>query len=95
MRVPPGGDWLVVSDAIAPGWRAAIDGQPAPLVPAFAAFRAVQVPPGAAEVVFRYAPSEWRHALLTTVGGGGAMLLLLAWAFLRRRQPAELPYRIT
>ena len=96
VTVPSGAaGWLVVSDSFASGWRAWIDGQPAPIVAAFAAFRAVRVPAGAGEVVFRYEPREWRYATLTSAVGGGAMFILLAWSIARgRRTPEELPYRV-
>jgi hypothetical protein len=97
VNIPSGAaGWLVVSDSFASGWRASIDGEPAPIVAAFAAFRAVRVPAGAGEVVFRYEPREWRYAIFTSAGGGGAMLILLAWSIVRgRRTPEDLPYRVT
>ena len=93
VNVPSGtAGWLVVSDSFASGWRASIEGRSEPIVAAFAAFRAVRVPAGASEVVFRYEPREWRYAILTSAGGGGAMLVLLAWWIVRgRRVPEELP----
>jgi len=96
VTVPSGAaGWLVVSDSFASGWRASIDGQPAPIVAAFAAFRAVRLPAGAGEVVFRYEPREWRYAILTTASGGGAMFILLTWSMVRGRRTAEeLPYRV-
>ena len=96
VTVPSGAaGWLVVSDSFASGWGASIDGHSEPIVAAFGAFRAVRVPAGADEVVFRYEPREWRYALLTSAAGGGAMLILLAWSIVRgRRVPEELPYRV-
>ncbi len=92
VRLPLGeGGWLVVSDAFASGWRATIDGRREPLIAAFGAFRAVQIPPGAAEARFRYAPPEWQYALLTSAAGAGVMLLLLAWSLLRPRQQSTEP----
>ncbi|HEV2292515.1 MAG TPA: hypothetical protein VGR35_01590 [Tepidisphaeraceae bacterium] len=95
IRLPRGGGWLVVSDAFAAGWRATVDGRREPIVAAFGAVRAVQVPPGAAEVILHYAPPEWHYALLTTAAGGGMMLLLLAWSLLRPgRESAALALRV-
>ncbi|MGB7156466.1 MAG: hypothetical protein WBD40_00285, partial [Tepidisphaeraceae bacterium] len=79
------GGWLVVSDAFAPGWRATIHDQPEPLVAAFGVLRAVAIPAGSVEVVFKYEPVEWRRAVLMSGGGGVVTLLLLGWALLRLR----------
>lgn len=47
---------LVLSDVLQPGWRARVDGQPAPLVHANRVMRAVPVPPGSHRVVMTYLP---------------------------------------
>jgi hypothetical protein len=88
-----GGGWLVMSDALAPGWRATIHDVRQPIVAAFGAFRALQIPAGSVEVVLRYESPAWRRAVLVSGAGGVVMLLLLAWALLRpRRVAATLPY---
>jgi uncharacterized membrane protein YfhO len=56
--------YLVLSDAHAPGWRASIDGEPAPILRANALFRAVQVESGASTLTFRYASTPLRRGLL-------------------------------
>ncbi len=48
------GGYLVVADSFAPGWSAAEDGRPVPVLRADYAFRAVPVSPGTHEVVMRY-----------------------------------------
>ena len=53
-----GGGWLVVSDTLAPGWRAEVDGCPTPLIPADLVFRCVRVPAGNHRVRMSYHP--WR-----------------------------------
>ena len=52
------GGWLVMSDSLAPGVRARLDGEPVAVVRADYAFRAVRVPAGRHRVSFSYSP--WR-----------------------------------
>lgn len=53
--VPQGPDrWLVYLDNADPGWRAFVDGTPAPLYVANLAFKAVKLPPGEHEVRLTY-----------------------------------------
>ncbi len=51
---------LVLTDAYAPGWVAALDGRPTPVRRANYLFRSVEVPPGEHEVVFRYEAPGYR-----------------------------------
>lgn len=77
---------LVLSEVWYPGWRAAVNGEPAPVLRANYALRAVPVPAGDWQVRLWYAPSSWRWGL----GLFGAGLLLLAGLLLwgRRRSGA-------
>lgn len=52
----PSPGWLFVSEKHFPGWAATVDGAPVETHVAQGAFRAVRVPPGRHEVVFRYRP---------------------------------------
>jgi hypothetical protein len=56
IRVSGPGGILVISDVLAPGWSATVDGREAPIVRADYAFRAVPVPAGEHDVVMRYLP---------------------------------------
>jgi hypothetical protein len=58
IRTGGGGGFLVISDALTPGWLATVDGEDAPIFPVDVAFRGIALPPGEREVVLRYSP--WR-----------------------------------
>jgi hypothetical protein len=60
--------FLVVTDAYYPGWRAWIDGEPAPIFRANVAFRAVVIPPGEHRVEFRYEPGSVKWGMAISVG---------------------------
>jgi uncharacterized membrane protein YfhO len=82
---------LVLSDAFYPGWRATVDGQEAPVVPANVLFRGVSLPPGEHTVIFTYEPEGWRPGLGLALGGLlslGACSLLALWGFRREQRHA-------
>ena len=70
------GGWLVMHEQWAPGWRATVDGEPAPLVRADYACRAVRIPAGSSRVETRHAPSSLRLGALLTLGALAAAFLL-------------------
>jgi Bacterial membrane protein YfhO len=74
--------YLVLSDTFDPGWSATLDGQPAPIWPAYIAFRAVYLPQGPHTVVFTYRPAGFELGLLLT--GCGVLLGLVFWFQPRR-----------
>jgi hypothetical protein len=77
--------FLVLLDSFDPGWRATVDGRPAPLLRANLAFRAVALPPGSHAVEFLYRPASLVRGLaLSLVALAGAIVLPLA-ATLRPR----------
>ena len=81
--VGDGRGFLFVADAYAPGWKATIDGEPAAVLPANLAFRAVALDEGEHVVEFRYEPLAW------TLGGilvwSGLLLMVGVWALGRSR----------
>jgi hypothetical protein len=62
---------LVISETLAPGWRASLDGQPVALYPADGSFQAVAVPAGRHRVELRYLP-------VSVVLGAGISLVSVA-----------------
>lgn len=70
--------YLVLADTYDPGWSATVDGSPAPIRPAYIAFRAVALEAGRHRVEFRYEPAGWRlGAWISSVGL--ALALLGCW----------------
>jgi hypothetical protein len=63
----PQAGWLILSDTFYPGWQAAVDGSPTEIQAANTAFRAVQVPPGAHTIEFRYEPRSVSIGLLVSL----------------------------
>jgi hypothetical protein len=71
---------LVCSESNMSGWSAAIDGRPAPILPANYAFRAVEIPSGSHTVRFVYRAPGWNAGLAISIAG-----LLLAITAARSR----------
>jgi Bacterial membrane protein YfhO len=71
--------YLVLADTYDPGWSAAVDGRPAPIRPAFAAFRAIFMTEGKHRVVFTYEPAGFRVGLIVTALGLVGVLACLVW----------------
>jgi len=74
--------YLVLTDSFYPGWTAAVDGQRVPIYKADLAFRAVAVPSGEHQVVFRYVPTSFWWGVGISVA---AMLLCMGLLVVRRR----------
>jgi Bacterial membrane protein YfhO len=72
---------LMLNDANYPGWRAFVNGKPAPIMQADYLFRGVTVPAGRASVEFRYAPDSIRVGALISL----ASLIVLVAPLFRRR----------
>jgi hypothetical protein len=78
------GAWLVLSEVVFPGWTASLDGRDTPIARADGLFRAVWVPGGSHEVVFRYRPRSFSVGLALS---GTAALALAGLAFMVRARP--------
>lgn len=69
---------VVLADAYAPGWRAELDGEPAPILATNHLFRGVRAPAGSHRIRFDYEPPGLRAGAVASAGGV-ALLLALAW----------------
>jgi hypothetical protein len=79
-----GDGYVVLADAWHPCWRATIDGEPAPILRADAALRAVSVAYGEHTVVFTYDPPALTLGF-ALAAGALAIVLELAWRSRTRR----------
>jgi hypothetical protein len=77
-------DYLVVSDTVYPGWKAAVDGKRTPIFPADYTLRGIYVPPGHHRVEFHYRPT-WR-TVESWISHPIWLLTILAFAFWPRIQ---------
>lgn len=68
--------FVVLADVFYPGWEATIDGQPAEILKANRAMRALAVTPGRHTIEYRYRPESWRNGLLLS---GVGWAIWLAW----------------
>ncbi|UCC45004.1 MAG: YfhO family protein, partial [Candidatus Zixiibacteriota bacterium] len=75
---------LVLSDAYYPAWRAIVDGHEKEILRAYGAFRAVEVPAGSREVVFRYDRYINSLGMYLSIFGLMVAALTLGFAFRRR-----------
>jgi hypothetical protein len=82
----PAEGYLFLSDPFYPGWRAEVDGEPAEILRANYAFRAVAVPGGQTQVIMAFRPGTWFVGLGISALTALALLVLAGAALLRRRQ---------
>jgi hypothetical protein len=78
LKVEPASDaLLVLSDLYYPGWRAEVDGRPAPILRANYLMRAVAVPAGRHTVGFLYEPASFKAGMAASLAGGLAIALMV------------------
>ena len=84
--------YLVLADSDYPGWRTLVNGEPAEILTANHAFRAVALGPGRHQVTFVYAPLSFRAGAWLTAAAT-ALLAVVGSAALRaaRQGKAEQP----
>jgi uncharacterized membrane protein YfhO len=75
---------VVLADLWDEGWRAYLNGRPAPILRVDHAIRGVVVPAGAGSLEFRYSPASFSLGVILAGVGGAA---LLAWAVVVRFSP--------
>lgn len=83
--------WLVFSEMHYPGWRATVDGEPAPLLRADLALIAVPVPAGAHEVEIRFEAPRVLQGIAISLATGLLLLVLAshgAWRHAAREASA-------
>jgi uncharacterized membrane protein YfhO len=76
----------IVLDPWFPGWKATVDGAPAPLARADYAFMAVPVPAGQHQLRLEYHPTQLGRGIAVAAATALALLGALAW---RRRALAR------
>lgn len=85
--VAPRGGWLLLSDTWYPGWKATVDGRPAPMLRANVAHRAVSLPPGNHRVVFRFRPASTARGFVLSAAGLVLLLGGVAWLLGKKPRP--------
>ena len=78
--------FLVLADVWFPGWTCLVDGRTTPIYRANTLFRAVEVPAGAREVVFTFAPASYQRGKILSLLSTIVVLLLSAGGFIRHRR---------
>lgn len=78
--------FLLLSDISYPGWKVWVDGKPQPVLSWAKIFRAVEIPPGAKEIIFRYAPAWYGFLGWMSLGIVGAGFFCVVFQSLRTRR---------
>lgn len=75
-----GTGFLVLTDVWYPGWNCAIDGQPTEVLRADYLFRAVRLPSGSRQAVFRFRPISYRSGQVISLACLTMVLVLVVFA---------------
>jgi len=79
--------WLVLQEADYPGWHAALDGHPVPLLTGNHLFRTVPIPAGHHVIIFTYRPASFSRGLACSAFGLAGILIA---GITGRRRPRDL-----
>lgn len=72
--------WLIYADAYSPDWHATVNQKPVPILQAYGAFKAIQVPPGSSQVRFYYSGGIHCFCMdVFAVMSGSAVAVALLW----------------
>jgi hypothetical protein len=82
----PSEGYLFLSDPFYPGWRATVDGTPAPILRANYAFRAIEIPAGEHRVTMSFLPTSWLVGLGITAVTLLGLVIISALFLLQKRQ---------
>ncbi|HOJ20013.1 MAG TPA: YfhO family protein, partial [Armatimonadota bacterium] len=80
-----GGALLILADQFYPGWRATVDGEPAPLLAANYVLRAVPVPAGRHTVTMTYRPATFLFGLYLSLAAASLLLAVATATALQTR----------
>jgi uncharacterized membrane protein YfhO len=80
---------VIVNDVFYPGWKATVDGRPAPIEQVDYLLRGVRVGPGTHTVEMRYEPASWRIGWIVTLVALAAWIALTAYAVAVHRRTAR------
>ncbi len=83
-----GPGFLVLADIAFPGWNATVDGQPVRVYRANYLFRAVELPAGRHDVVFRFEPTSYRRGRIISLIAAGLLVVFGLVLASRRVYPA-------
>jgi uncharacterized membrane protein YfhO len=85
---------LVLTDNYYDSWHAFVDGQPAKPMRSYGSFRAVAVPAGAKEVVFKYESERYAKGRLVSIATSLYLLIVFGFFVVRERYRKKIPAEV-